>query len=246
MKVEQPRSVPTPGALQEVFPTNPLREVAFEIRFPVNLKVLRDVFKIQEYLASEYPQFKREVTQLSDISTSVSYLFFDPLRGRIVKSSEDRFAVIFTRYKDFKEFQAEVKERVNSFCKLFSISSLSRMGLRYINNIHVLGNGQPPDFSSYIRPYADFTRTGSTRVEQFGIDVLLQKADCFLNAHSAFAVQPPSPSGVCVLDFDAFVQGPTALEKMDEFLEKSHYHIQVEFLSHITDEYKQVMRRKEK
>ena len=50
MTLEQTRSVPTQNPLDEVFPTNPLREVAFEIRFPVNLKILRDVFRIQEYL----------------------------------------------------------------------------------------------------------------------------------------------------------------------------------------------------
>jgi uncharacterized protein (TIGR04255 family) len=243
MTADQERRVIDPEDLREVFPTNPLREVAFEIRFPVNLKVARDVFLIQENLGAEYPQLKREVIQLSDTSASISYVFYNPVRGRIVKSGEDRFAVIFTRYKDFDEFRGEVKERVQNFCTLFNITSLSRMGLRYINNIHVHGNGQPPDFSKYIQPYADFSRTGSTKVEQFGIDVLLQKADCFLNAHSAFAAQPPSPSGVCILDFDAFVQGQTTLDKMDEFLEKSHYHIQVEFLSHITEQYKQLMRK---
>jgi uncharacterized protein (TIGR04255 family) len=238
--VKAERPVPSPDALREVFPTNPLREVAFEVRFPVSLRILRDVFLLQEYLGSEYPHFEREVVQLSGNSTSLNYVFYNQSRGRIVKSGEDRFAVVFTRYKDFGEFRAEVTERVRHFCEMFNVNSLTRMGLRYINNIHVHGNGQPPDFSAYIRPYADFQ---SNKIEEFGIDVLMQKADCFLNARSAFAPQPPAASAICTLDFDAFIQGRPTLGQLDDFLERSHHHIQVEFLNHITDEYKQEMRK---
>jgi len=125
---------------------------------------------------------------------------------------------------------------------MFKVEVLTRMGLRYINNIHIHGNGQRPDFSVYIKPYADFGRTGSKKIEQFGIDVLMQKEDCFLNARSEFAPQPPAPSAICTLDFDAFTEERTGLGQMESFLEKSHHHIQLEFLSHITEEYKQEMR----
>ena len=231
-------------ALREVFPTNPLKEVAFEVRFPVNLRVLRDVYLIQQSLGTEYPQFRREVLSLPDNSSTVSYIFFNPTKGRIVRTGEDRFAVIFTRYKDFGEFRTEVKERVQQFCDLFEIKSLTRMGLRYINNIYVHGNGQPPDFTRFIQPYANFDRTGPGKVEQFGIEVLMQKPDCLLNARSEFALHPPAHSGICVLDFDAFTQGEPALDRMDEFLDRSHHYIQVEFLTHITDEYKEEMRKR--
>jgi uncharacterized protein (TIGR04255 family) len=228
--------------LNEVFPRNPLREVAFEIRFPVKLRVLRDVYLIQEELGAEYPRFERELIESPATSNSIQYVFYNPARGRIVKIGEDRFAVIFTRYRTFEEFTAEVTSRVQRFCHDFEIGPLTRMGLRYINNIHVHGNGQPPTFSTFIKPYADFDRTGPSTVEQFGIEVLMQRADCFLNARSAFALQPPAPSGICTLDFDAFIQEEVSLDKMSDFLERSHDHIQIEFLTHVTDEYKHWMR----
>jgi uncharacterized protein (TIGR04255 family) len=161
-----------------------------------------------------------------------------------VKVWEDRFAIIFTRYETFESFKTEVIERARRFCGMFRIEQLTRVGLRYINNIVVPGDGGTFPFSRYIQPYINLARVESAQVRQFALEVLLQKDDCLLNTRSAFLVKPPSsPDGIYVLDFDAFVEGETNLEELRGLLDRLHRHIQVEFLNHVTEEYKQQMRR---
>lgn len=38
------------SALDEVFPNNPITEVAFEIRFPTNLRIIPRIYEVQEWL----------------------------------------------------------------------------------------------------------------------------------------------------------------------------------------------------
>lgn len=119
------------AALDEVFPNNPLREVAFEIRFPMNLRVLRDVCEVQEELGREYAGVGREEVQSPNTPTAINYAFSNATLGRIVKVWEDRFAIIFTRYETFERFKAEVIGRAQRFCEMFRIERLTRVGLRY-------------------------------------------------------------------------------------------------------------------
>jgi hypothetical protein len=76
------------------------------------------------------------------------------------------------------------------------------------------------------------------------MEVLMQKDDCLLNARSAFLIKPPSSQeGIYVLDFDGFIVGAINLKELYVLLDRLHYHVQVEFLDHVTEEYKQQMRR---
>ncbi len=44
--------------LEEIFPKSPLKEVAFEIRFPVNLSIDGEIYKYQEKIKKELPIFR--------------------------------------------------------------------------------------------------------------------------------------------------------------------------------------------
>jgi uncharacterized protein (TIGR04255 family) len=210
----------------------------------MNLRVLRDVCEVQEELGREYSQFGREEVQSPNAPTAVNYVFSNPTLGRIVKLWEDRFAIIFTRYGTFERFKAEVIERAQRFCEMFRIERLTRIGLRYINNIPIPGNGGTFPLSRYVRLYINLARIESAQMKQFAMEVLMQKDDCLLNARSAFLIQPPSSQErIYVLDFDASVVGEINLKELHVLLDRLHYHVQVEFLNHVTEEYKQQMRR---
>jgi len=57
--------------------------------------------------------------------------------------------------------------------------------------------------------------------------------------------QIEEPRGrIYVLDFDAFVTEKDQPSEIDAVLDELHHQIQVEFLEHVTDEYKEIMRGK--
>lgn len=231
--------------LNEVFPNNPIREVAFEIRFPMNLRIMRDVCDLQVELARRYPNLGVEEIESPTAPTKTGYVFTDPEGGRIIKVWNDRLSIIFTQYKKFEVFKKEIEERSYRFCEMFGIKNLVRIGLRYINNIIISSEDRDFSLLQYVRPYLDFSCVESIQVPQFKIELLMHKEDCLLNARTGILVQTPSPQeAVYILDLDAFVGKQTTLPELAERLEKLHYYIQVEFLSHITDEYKQKMRNK--
>jgi len=236
------------AAIDEVFPYNPLREVAFEIRFPMNLRVMPGVWKVQEELESEYPQLQREETQLLNTVASTSYVFTNPEQGRAARVGEDRFAIIFTQYENFEAFSSEIIKRAQRFCEMFSVERFTRVGLRYVNNIPIsseASDGGVVQLSRYVQPYIDLTRTQShvTQLNQFGLEVILQRDSCLLGVRSALLKNPQSSlEKVYVIDFDASVEEESKPEKLPELLQELHHHIQLEFLSHITEEYKQLMR----
>ncbi len=107
------------NALDEVFPNNPLKEVAFEIRFPANLRVTRDVCEVQEEIGLEYSDLAREEIQTPGMAIKINHIFSNSKKGRMVKVGEDRFAIIFAHYETFEIFKAEVVKRTLPFCEMF-------------------------------------------------------------------------------------------------------------------------------
>jgi len=235
------------AAIDEVFPNNPLREVAFEIRFPTNLRIMPNIWQVQEAWESEYPQVQREEIQFSTL-TSTNYTFTGSELGRVAKVGEDRLAIIFTQYENFESFSLEAIKKTQIFCEMFKIKLLTRVGLRYINNISITNatqDGGLSELSKYTRSHIDIARiqSGSSQLNQFGSEIILEKDGYLLTIRSAFLRNPNLlQEKIYVIDFDASTEKESSPEKIPEILRDLHHHIQLEFLGHITEDYKEEMR----
>lgn len=230
------------AALDEVFPVNPLREVAFEIRFPTNFRVLPDIYVAQRQFKSEYPLATREEGFLPTGAAVTNYQFSTPGKDRVIKIWEDRFAIIFPKYDTFESFKKEVLERTNLFCEEFQIDQLSRVGLRYVNNIAGKADDPINSLSESVIPYIQLDQFDTGQIKQFGTQIVLQRKDCTLAVRTAYIQQEPQQDWVYLLDFDAYLEQTLALSGLNESIELFHYNIQIEFLNRITDRYKQEMR----
>lgn len=229
----------TPQELAEVFPHPPLREVAFELRFPARLRVQAEIWRLQDQLLGQYPEVGKEsALQPNGVFLDVA-VFRNPADARVIKVTNQNFLIAFTRYECFEVFKEELINRTDQFCSTFGIDQLSRVGLRYVNEI-VLPSADPAALLNYVRPLVSFDRFPENLVEQFALELR-----AYYRTHSV-AVRTALLPGVLrtyVLDIDCHHSASTLHSDYPRLLDQFHDSAQAIFLDHITEQYKALMRR---
>jgi uncharacterized protein (TIGR04255 family) len=224
--------------MEEVFPYPPLREVAFEIRFAPRLRVAAELWRFQDQLLAEYPESSVEAAFRSNGTTLEINVFNNAAAGRLLKVSQQNFAIVFTKYASFEIFKAEVSEKVVRFCQTFGIETVTRVGLRYINQF-LLDNHNPEALPEYVRPLLDFERVPLTNIRHFVTEV---EVACGSHLAMMRAALIPDKALFYVLDIDCHQDeerpSGAVLDMMDSF----HESAQSLFLDHVTPSYKNRMR----
>lgn len=230
-------------SLDEVFPNNPLKQVAFEVRYPFNLQVRRDLCELQKLIKKEYPKFAVDEVELLDGSPAQIHSFRSDDGDRSVRVSEDRFIIVFTKYEKFEVFKAEALKRTGEFCELFGIGQFQRVGLRYVNHIEVPKEGNTYQVTKVAIPYFDIKRATVSGPMRFSLELTMRKPSCLLTIRTAFAGKTSDqPQAVYLLDLDAYVQSDSSLGDLNKISSELHDNVQIEFLNHVTEDYKKVMR----
>ena len=230
--------------LDEVFPRPPLREVAFEIRFAPRLRINAELWKIQDEIVEEYPALSMEqVLQASGTLLPVN-VFQNPNAARAVKISQENFVVAFTRYTRFEDFKAEVIAKTNRFCEKFDVSTVSRAGLRYVNNFIVPGSGKTSEILRYVRPVIDFDRLDAEEIQHFVTEVRMRQREHLVTLRGALLAPLEGGQRVYVLDVDCHTSESHSSRDIPKLLDTYHETAQLFFLDHVTEEYKNVMRGK--
>jgi uncharacterized protein (TIGR04255 family) len=229
------------SALDEVFPNNPLREVAFEIRFPRNLRILPQIYQFQEYLGGEFNIYGREETIAINSPIIYNYVFQTQANAKIIKVWEDKFVFVVTKYESFEKFVKVLVEYSQNFCSIYKVTQLGRIGLRYVNNLILPEGFGVQKITEYVRPYVNLASFSYAELAQYSTESLLVKTGCSLIARSGFASS--KSNNIYVLDIDAFIEGPRGPKDLRSIVDNLHQEVQLEFLGHVTDSYKQIMRR---
>jgi uncharacterized protein (TIGR04255 family) len=227
--------------IDEVFPNHPLREVAFEIRFPMNLRILPEIYRFQEELGSEYTLYGREESVAPNSLIVVNFVFHNQNTGLQVKVWEDKLAIITSKYENFEAFSKEVATRSQSFCLLYKIERLDRIGLRYVNNLMLPEGDDIRTLVKYVKPYFNLPPSDAVQPLQFRTETLAQRKNCSIGIRSGYI--PASQNNIYLLDLDAFVDSQQSPKNLLPVLHNLHDQVQIEFLSHITDSYIEIMRR---
>jgi len=228
--------------LSEIFANPSVREVAFELRFTPRLRINAEVWKIQDSLADSYPTVSQEVQPQADGRLLQLQVFANPESGRSIKASQENFVVVFNRYGSFEEFKDEAFLRCEVFAREFSIQSFQRVGLRYVNHIE-LGAGQGVrDLQRYVNLPVDFERFDPASIEQLLTEFRLALGEHKITIRGALIRIPGKPEGLFILDFDCYTLAPVEVGSLPTLMDEFHRKIQVQFLEHIREEYKQVMR----
>jgi uncharacterized protein (TIGR04255 family) len=152
--------------------------------------------------------------------------------------------MVWKEYTTYEDYRQEILLRVKDFCKVNPITEFSRVGLRYINNIKFASDKAHTNLERYV----------NLPIETYGHErnaVLLCREETRLRIEgdllsirtSFFERDESNPSeSVCVLDYDCYNDTKVSLGDLAETLDRFHHHIQLQFLSQVTDEYKSIMR----
>jgi len=224
--------------LKEVFPANPIREVDFEIRFTPRLRIDAEMWRFQEDLVNDYPDVGREAAILPTGATLNVTVFQNPRAARVIKVSSHNMALAFSSYANFEEFKDEVQRRTSSFCGIFDVATLTRVGLRYVNEIP-LPNQNPESITKYVRPLVEFDRIPLNSVQQFAMQVAASHDDHMILVRTAMLA---GPLRTYVLDIDAYTEVVKPTTEISSLMERFHDSAQRVFLDHVTEEYREVMR----
>jgi uncharacterized protein (TIGR04255 family) len=230
--------------MDEVFPLPPIREVAFEIRFAPRLRVNAELWKLQDRLVEEYPTVSTEsVLQPNGTVLNVN-VFQNPSAARIIKVSHENFVIAFTKYSRFEDFKEEVIQKAKLFCSTFEVVALTRVGLRYVNNIIIPSSGPTSTLLKYVRPFTDFERVDIETVDQFLNEVRMRYLDYLVTVRGVLLPPLEDQKRIYVLDIDCHSAAAEVAAHIAELLDSYHDTGQRFFLDHITEELKNMMRRK--
>lgn len=235
----------TKEELEEVFDHPPIREVDFEIRFSPRLRVAAELWRLQEQLVEKYPAVSTESAFQPTGSVLSINVFQNPLVGRIIKISQENFVIAFTRYTCFEDFKAEVIERTKEFCSTFDVKTLTRVGLRYVNNIVIPAGGATSSLLRFVRPLMDFDRIPLDNTEQFVNEVRMRDGGHMVTLRGVLLAPLDDGRRVYVLDIDCHSGGQQTAGDITALLDEYHDSAQKFFLDHVTEDYKKVMRGKQ-
>lgn len=231
----------TDEQLNEVFPVNPIREVDFEVRFAPRFRIQAEIWKFQELLVGEYPEVSLETAILPTGAKIDVTVFQNVGAARVIKISAQNFVIAFSAYKNFEEFKEEVASKTGTLRKLFELTTFTRIGLRYVNEI-MLPAQEPDSLSRYVRPFIVIDRLPLSSMQQFAMQFTAGVGKHMATVRTAML---PGPLRTYVLDIDAHTEVLTDAARIPELLEDFHDVAQHFFLDHVTEEYKNFMRGKQ-
>jgi uncharacterized protein (TIGR04255 family) len=235
------RSFPQ-DVLDEVFQHPPIREVAFEIRFAPRLRINAELWKIQDAIVDEYPNVGSEsLIQPSGGMIPVN-IFQNHSVGRTIKVSQENFVLAFTRYTRFEDFKEEALKRIRQFCETFDVTSLLRIGLRYVNHIVIPRSETTASLLRFVRPVVDFDRVSIEEVDQFVTEIRMRRGGHNVTMRGALLAPLEDGRRIYVLDIDCHNRQQHRSSEVSQLLDIYHEGVQTVFLEHVTEEYKNVMR----
>jgi uncharacterized protein (TIGR04255 family) len=229
--------------LDEVFINPPLREVDFEVKFVPRLRVAAELWKLQDQWAEECPGVGVEPLLQPDGNIIQLNVFQNRATGYSIKISQQNLLISRTKYSTFEQFKEEANLKVQQFCSQFDIKSFTRVGLRYINNI-LLPTNEPASLTRYVHPMIDLKRLRIENVEQFASEIRTRVENHMVTLRGVLLSPLPDGKLIYVLDIDSYSEQPHKPAQIPEVLEKYHEIVQLVFLDHITEEYKNIMRGK--
>ena len=228
--------------LLEIFPHPSVREVALELRFAPRLKIASEVWRIQDCLAESYPTVSEEMQPKDGGGLLQAYVFANAEKGRSIKVTQESFIVLFNQYGSFEEFKDESLRQVDAFTDKFGIETFRRAGLRYVNHIELSPEHGIRDLARYVNLPIDFERFNSASIEQFSTEIRLAVEEHQMTIHDELLRSPGKDGRLFILDLECHSVAHLRMEELPLLMDQFHRKIQIQFLEHVRDDYKRIMR----
>ncbi len=118
----------------EIYPNQPLCDVACEVRFKGEMQVECQRYLFWEEIRSEYPDILVPHAQEGQAVALQHYKFRNPESGRTVAVALNSLVYSEAKYSGHTSFIAEFDRLIQIFTRLYpNLGRISRVGWRYIN-----------------------------------------------------------------------------------------------------------------
>jgi len=238
---------------KEVFDKSFLAEVVLEARFPLLLRISRDIADFQETILEKFPKasiiydkkFFFDAKEGSEEISEKAWEFVNPENNTKCQVFNNRFSISSNDYKSWERHKSKegfldiLKFSFDNFLKVFDIKKLNRFGLRYINKIK-LEEKNTKWFKKYFIPLFNHDKYRIEDLSQNSVRLRVKKPNSIdLTIMSGFLKE--DNKDYYMLDFDAFSLN-VIQENLYKNLEKLHETILKEFHSLITEDSRKKMR----
>lgn len=134
----------TETLLKEIFKKTYLDLVAFEVRFPTDLTIQKKIPEFQQKIKNKFSVYSEgfsiPIPFQANIEKSylINYAFKDSIDDmEIYLNNYSVFGLRTKNYPNFKSFSDTFFDVITKFAKLCDVNRFTRLGLRYINIIHM-------------------------------------------------------------------------------------------------------------
>lgn len=242
-----------------VYPSNFLSKVIARVDFPspllkVGTHLPSDISKIaiQQFPIEEPTRTIARELQISQTTVKTreteftEWHFHGKEREKSLTITPAAVFVKYTTYKSFEMLKADFLTVLSSFFHIYEETQVSRLGLRYVNNI-ALDDGDRFDWAQYLKNelLCIFNVSGDRESISRAFHNLEFNMGDF-NLRFQYGMHNPDYPApirrrVYILDFDAYNQGLQDFSEIPNNIERFHDSIQGLFESVITDELRGLM-----
>jgi uncharacterized protein (TIGR04255 family) len=118
----------------EVYPNQPLSDVACEVRFKGEMQVECERYRFWDDIREAYPDILVPQIQTGQFVALQHYRFSDSSANRSVLVALNSIVFSERKYSGHKAFIAEFTRLIGIFCRLYpKLGNITRIGWRYIN-----------------------------------------------------------------------------------------------------------------
>jgi len=176
------------------------------------------------------------------VSDTIGYRLQSADGQRVIQVQ--RFGFSFSRvgnYDSWDKFSQEARELWQRYLEVAAPESVTRLGLRYINRIHIPFGAGPIHLQDYLLTAPEIAADLPQQLQSFFMRLVLPSADGTSLANVIQVVEPTPPDAVAlpfVFDIDAFKQGtfePDSEAIWDAFASLREFKNQI-FYKSITDQ----------
>jgi uncharacterized protein (TIGR04255 family) len=237
--------------------TNPYLEwVAFEIRFPSSIQIIRNFSLFQEKINQDYPNLVEEFPILnlpkdSNVPDTMKKLVFSDLQENTkVKLSHNALTIIVNDYKKFSNFEKRIVEIVDNFISIpdYKLNVFPRIGLRYVNRYRLKSKTIEEATREIERNFQPMINPSIVNINEIiGMDIEVRKkvTDSIAIAIREPLIQSKQGNWEYILDFDAYTVKPCNTSDYKQILKNLRTEEKKMFLKCVNEDFMKMMDYKE-
>ena len=214
---------------------------------PIDIReVAKTIFPIVEPESKTISEFKLTKDSTKRIDEDITeWVFNDIHRNKKLLINHECMYIEYKKYESYEVLKRDFEVIGNKLCSFFPEIQISRIGLRYINQINAPGT-DPFNWSGYINSnlLGIFNFGDKDRYSRVFCNYALNSENDTVNVN--FGMHNPDFPAIIrkktfILDYDAYSQGLLEWNELKDKIDIFHLLIEKSFEEHITDDLRRIM-----